>query len=321
MSNFSKAGSSLKAGNVMMLSEIQIPESFYKRYKTLSDVLDRIFGGDDLPGVMPGSSILFTGTPGSGKSTTLLQLVDFFSMNGISVLYNVGEENEYSVKYRAQRLGVKGLFTLGKFEETGKLVEYCIENKVDILVQDSLQSLSDEDEDGARLLKSSTEKLVTLSKEFGVTTFIVGHVTKGGVMAGPQKIAHDVDVHAHLSINKDTGGRIFQIMKNRFGPAGIPYEFAMSADGMQFKELSAEPEQTKAQVRKDKAEETIEKLLLAGRKLSGYSMDEEPELRELNISGGMMRVLLGRVSKKLESEGHIVMRETISRREHLYVEV
>lgn len=321
MSNFSTAGSSLKAGSVVLLKDVEIPERFFNRVKTMSPILDSIIGGDDMPGVMPGSSIVFTGFPGSGKSTTMLQLMEFWAQSGISCLYNVGEENEYAVKYRAQKLGLQGLFPVSKFPTVESLIKYVIDNKVEIVVQDSLQSMDGEDLEGQKLLKHNVTKLTALSKEHGTTVWMVGHITKGGSLAGPQKIVHDVDIHCHLSMNKDTGGRIFQLVKNRFGPSGVPYEFMMAADGMQFKEVSNEPEQTKASQRKQDGLKLVKDLLVSGVRLSGYSHDEVKEIREKGWNGGFMRAMLSLACAELESEGLIIGSETINRRQTFFVEV
>lgn len=321
MSNFSIAGSSLKSGSVVMLKDVKIPDRFYNRIKTSSTVLDQIFGGDELSGLMPGSAVLFTGVPGGGKSTTMLQLVDTWANAGHSVLYNVGEENEYAIKYRAQKLGLTCAFPISKFNDVNDLCQFVIDAKIEIVIQDSLQSIESDNLDGHKLLKNAVEQLTSLSKEHGVTVFMIGHVTKGGMASGPQKIFHDIDMHAHLSFNKDTGGRVFEMKKNRFGPSGIQYEFSMSEDGMQFSELSGGADSAKPSSRKDKALETIKELLLQGHKLSAYSCEDVDEIKQLNISGSLMRMTLRVACNELANNGKIIGSENINRREHFYIEV
>lgn len=317
--------------NVQVLSSVKVPEMYYKRITTGVELVDELFGGDELPGIFPGMSILFTGFPGAGKTTMALQLADLLQENGANVLYNVGEQNRFVVKLTADRLRIKGNFCVSQFQDIDKLLDYCKENHVEVLVQDSLQTLiiSDDDIQGNRLIREVGEKLAEYSCNTGVVTFMLGHITKSGEFAGPMQLKHTVDAHAHLSLNKETGYRIFELKKNRFGPAYVPYEFFMGQEGLDFRQVDTSEENKEKLRGAQKREIIVEKakdLLVKGHKLSGYSHDENDELvswlkeNQYTVSGGYWRGILGYAARELERENNVVKRETINRREHIYLE-
>lgn len=312
-------------GKLEVLRELEVPKKFFNRMKFGVQVLDEIFGGAEMPGVLPGCSLLFTGSPGAGKSTMALQLADLLQKNaGRNVVYNLGEENKYMVKMRADRIGIQGDFGLSSFDQVDELVEFCRRTGVEVLFQDSIQSLHDGDLRGPALLKSITKKLAKLAESDGVTVFAIGHVTKGGGFAGPQELAHDVDACIHLRLNKDTGNRVFEFTKNRFGPAGMPYEFVMSAAGLDFQPVRVEEEETvsgrqaggKLAQRRDAVLDLIKEKLLEGERISGYCF----ERFEVDCSGGFWRGMLARAVRELQAEGHTVLEKVIDRRAHSYVE-
>lgn len=316
MSNFSNAGSGMKVGDIKRLSDISIPDSFFDRVRTGIEQFDALFGGNDLPGIMPSSSILITGTPGAGKSTLTLQLADKWASSGMKLLYNIGEENEYAVKYRASRLNLSGNFELSKFDNVGELCSYVANSGIKILVQDSIQTLDDENISSSKALKHAVEQLVTLSKDCGVTVFMIGHVTKTGIVAGPQKLVHDVDVHVHLSLMKDDK-RLLEIKKSRIGPSNVSCEISMDENGIQFTSCTSDKNDNDLE---NNAEDYIKSMLMQGKKLSGYSYLEDPMLSELGVNGGKMRTLLEKVAIALSKLGHKIVREKINRREHVFID-
>lgn len=306
------------------LKDVRVPPRFYQRHQTGFEVLDQVLGGDN-PGVLPGGAYLVTGTPGAGKSTLLLQMIDAFCRNGLRTLFNIGEESIYQVKMAADRIKVQGDFEISQFRDINDLIVYATdpEHPFDIIVQDSLQSLDDGSigptSDERRWLHIG-KRLIDVAKDFVITTFIINHVTKDGVIRGKNELVHDADAHLHISISKDSGNRVVQLMKNRFGPAQMPYEFVLNAGGIDLTKATEGVEGTRANQRKERIFEVIEKLLLDGRKLSGYSHEEEPEIKDLDISGGAMRAALRMVAKRLQERGLLVKTEHINRREHTYIE-
>lgn len=315
---------------VEVLKDITVPDRFYRRVDFGVPIMNEIFGGQETPGIVRGTAVLFTGMPGAGKSTMALQISDLLQKHsGQSVLYNVGEENRYMVKMRADRLGLTKNFCLSQFEDVEQLRRYCDENGVEVLVQDSLQSLRYKDLEGNKLLRALGEYLVKWKEESDITAFFIGHITKGGEFAGPMSLKHDLDIHMHLKCNKDTGNRVLELLKNRNGPATIPYEFPISASGIDFQNVQlgggpddlSGPAVGRQAARREETMTLIKEKLLAGEKVSGYCF----ERFEIDCSGGYWRGMLAKATKALEAEGHRIGTTRNgpggSGREHVYVEV
>lgn len=315
---------------VEVLNDVQVPTRYYNRIKTGVEQLDLMFGGEDMPGIMPGATILLTGFPGAGKSTLALQLADIIEkFSGKSILYNAGEQTKAMIKMVANRLNLKQNFCISRFDDVDKLLEYCEKSGVEVLIQDSLQSLSCDDLEGNKKLLETGKRIVEWAMNECVTVVLVGQITKGGEFAGPMQLKHDVDIHAHLSFNKDTGNRIFELSKNRFGPAAMPYEFFMSRNGMELRMVDNPEEQRKAIRSIEKREKIVGKakeLLLKGEQLSGYSSMEHTELATFidkecgGCSGGYWRGVLAVAVRELENEGHKISKRNVDRRECVFVE-
>lgn len=321
-SNYNGTGT---ASDVQILSDIEVPSKFYNRIRTGSEVLDAVWGTQDMPGILPGSVNLITGVPGAGKTTLLIQLTEALANAGNSVLYNIGEENPRMFRYTANRLGVTGRFPVSTFRDVRTLCDYCNEHKIEVLIQDSLQSLSVVGVDNRKTAEvRAAQALIGLGRDYGTTVLLVGQITKGGMFSGAQQIQHDVDVHGHMTLDRRTGARVFQMQKNRFGVAMVPYEMQMSANGISMTPQGDAPAgegSGKVAMRREATLDVIKALMLAGRRLSGYSYEEEPELIDLKISGGFMRAMLRVTCKELSAEGHVVKSENVNRREHWYVEI
>jgi len=319
------------SGNVHKLRDVEVPEKYYNRITTGVPLLDEIFGGQDMPGILPGATVLFTGFPGAGKSTMSLQLADLMSRHtGHKILFNVGEENEYMVKMRANRLELQADFNISQFSELDDLLAHVLESGTDILFQDSIQTLTYGDRNGQGLIRDVGNRMVRFANDHGITIVLVGHITKGGTFAGPMVLKHAVDVHARLDINRDTGNRVFELTKNRFGPGNMPYEFPMTAHGIDFR-LIENAEEAVSRIssarKKDDFVEKAKELLLQGEKLSGYSYNEHNGVVEWitsewsgNCSGNFWRDVLSRAEADLKKNNVIVGFETLNRRRHVYVE-
>lgn len=309
-----------------LLATVTVPAKFYNRLKTGNDIIDAMFGGDEMPGVLPGACVMATGTPGAGKTTFMLQLADSLSLHeGRVLLYNANEESKPMVKLAADRIKIKGQFQIKQIHDVNKLVEYVLENGIEVLVQDSLQTLSDGQLSGQRLLKSVCRKLVRLSKDHDVTVFVIGQVTKSGHAAGPMALVHEVDVHMHLSRDKESGNRILTLEKNRFGPAGIPYEFMLSAHGLDFKVSETPtvaeaagivPSESRQVERKKEVMKLIREKLEAGEMLSGYCF----ERLGVDCSGGYWRGMLRLVCEQMKKEGRNIGELRVDGRLHNFIE-
>lgn len=188
------------------------------RVTTKLKELNRVLGG----GIVPGSLVLIGGDPGIGKSTLLLQVSGYLANNHGTVLYVSGEESASQIKMRADRLNVgdSGMYL---YPETDmpSILQAVDDLKPDYLVIDSVQTMNVPDMNSAvgsvAQIREVTAELMRLAKGKGVTTFIVGHVTKEGAIAGPKILEHMVDTVLHFEGDQQHMYRILRSMKNRFG--------------------------------------------------------------------------------------------------------
>jgi len=179
--------------------------------------LDRVLGG----GLIPGSVVLLAGEPGVGKSTLLLEVAAKATGR---VLYVTGEESAGQVRLRAERTGaVNDELYLAAESDLGAIVGHLDDLKPDLLVVDSIQTMSTTDADGApggvTQTRAVTIGLTGLAKDRGLPVVLVGHVTKDGSIAGPRVLEHLVDVVLSFEGDKHSTLRMVRGVKNRFGPA------------------------------------------------------------------------------------------------------
>ncbi len=213
------------------LSEIQLDEQ--DRMKTGYEELDRVLGG----GVVRGSLVLVGGDPGIGKSTLLLQVCRNLAFAEKKVLYISGEESLKQIKLRANRIGeVKGdlLFLC---ETNLDLIEAAIqEEQPDVVIIDSIQTMFREEISSApgsvSQVRESTNLLMQIAKGKGIAIFIVGHVTKEGVVAGPRVLEHMVDTVLYFEGKRSASYRIIRGVKNRFGSTNEIGVFEMIESGL-----------------------------------------------------------------------------------------
>ncbi len=203
------------------------------RISTGMDELDRVLGG----GIVGGSLVLVGGDPGIGKSTILLQVCRNLAADGRSVLYISGEESLRQIKLRANRMGD---FTGDlKFlcETSLRTIQDIIErNRPEIVVIDSIQTMYSEDGTSApgsvSQVREATAVLMNLAKGLGISIFIVGHVTKEGVVAGPRVLEHMVDTVLYFEGDRSATYRILRGVKNRFGSTNEIGVFEMTQMGL-----------------------------------------------------------------------------------------
>jgi DNA repair protein RadA/Sms len=195
--------------------------------------LDRVLGG----GLVGGSLVLLGGEPGIGKSTLLLQAADAIGAGGTDVLYVCGEESPQQVGLRARRLGAlsENVMLLPELDVTA--VEDAVrERRPGVLVVDSIQTAFDPELSGAPgsvgQVRACTARLMRVAKDLGVTTLLVGHVTKDGAIAGPRVLEHMVDAVLYFEGDRDHAFRIVRAVKNRFGSASEIGIFEMAERGL-----------------------------------------------------------------------------------------
>ncbi len=213
------------------LSEISVSDE--KRTSTHIEELDRVLGG----GIVSGSLILVGGDPGIGKSTLLLQVARELSRDQISLIYVSGEESLKQIGLRAERMGEFGDSIKLLSETNLDIIKGVLEReKPRVAVIDSIQTMYNEEISGApgsvSQVRESTAKLMQLAKVTGITIFVVGHVTKEGVVAGPRVLEHMVDTVLYFEGDRHASYRILRGVKNRFGSTDEIGVFEMRKDGL-----------------------------------------------------------------------------------------
>lgn len=197
---------------------------------------DRVLGG----GIVDGSAVLLSGDPGVGKSTLLLEIAGHFAKNKKKVLYVSGEESEGQIKIRAERVGIKDTDDLLIFSngDVDRVIEAAEKTKPALLIIDSIQTMSSAEFPGFAgslpQLRHATSRIVSFAKKNSIPTFIIGHVTKEGEVAGPMLLSHMVDCVLYFegSETGETGTKILRSFKNRFGDTSEVGIFAMEEEGL-----------------------------------------------------------------------------------------
>ncbi len=213
------------------VSQISLDEE--DRIQTHIEELDRVLGG----GLVKGSLVLVGGDPGIGKSTLLLQACKHLSAAERKVLYISGEESLKQIKLRANRLGQFSDNLLLLCETNLQRMEEVIrEVSPEVVIVDSIQTIYNEDVESApgsvSQVRESTNKLMQLAKGLSISIFIVGHVTKEGVVAGPRVLEHMVDTVLYFEGDRHASYRILRGVKNRFGSTNEIGVFEMREDGL-----------------------------------------------------------------------------------------
>lgn len=216
----------------LKIKDITIEEE--NRFTTNKLELDRVLGG----GVVRGSLVLVGGDPGIGKSTLLIQVANNVSEKNLKVLYVSAEESLKQIKMRSDRLGISNdnLFIIT--ENNLNLIESHVKDlNPDLLIIDSIQTVYNPDITSApgsvSQVREGTSILMRLAKSLGIATFIVGHVTKSGSIAGPKVLEHMVDTVLYFEGEKHNIYRVLRAVKNRFGSTNEIGIFQMTNNGLE----------------------------------------------------------------------------------------
>lgn len=236
----SKLRSPLATSTPKPISQVVAAET--QRIPTGCAEFDRVLGG----GIVPGSLILLGGEPGIGKSTLLLQTA--LNIPGRRILYVSGEESEQQIKMRADRLMGERKAESGErkaeSEEcyvvsetvTQRIMEHIEQVRPDILVVDSIQTISTETIDSSAgsisQIRECTAEFQRLAKENALPILLVGHITKDGNLAGPKVMEHIVDCVLQFEGDRNYGYRMLRSLKNRFGSTAEIGIFEMQGDGL-----------------------------------------------------------------------------------------
>ena len=226
------------AGKAKPLSELDTSEEI--RFATGISEFDRVLGG----GAVAGSLVLVGGAPGIGKSTLLLQMCASAGV-GRKILYVTGEESQRQLKLRAMRLGVDGenIYVLAE-TDIDSIIAAIDELKPDIAIIDSVQTVSDSGVASApgsiTQVRECTMRIMRVTKEKGLTVFVVGHINKEGSIAGPKVLEHMVDCVLYFEGERSTSFRILRAAKNRFGSTNEIGVFEMADRGLRCVENPSE---------------------------------------------------------------------------------
>jgi len=210
------------------------------RFSTGISEFDRVLGG----GAVVGSLVLVGGAPGIGKSTLLLQMCAN-SGEKKRILYVSGEESQRQLKLRAMRLDVDGddIYVLAE-TDIGSILAAIEDLKPDILIIDSIQTISEENINSApgsiSQVRECTMRIMRSTKERNMTSFVVGHINKEGSIAGPKVLEHMVDCVLYFEGEQSTSFRILRAAKNRFGSTNEIGVFEMAEQGLKCVENPSE---------------------------------------------------------------------------------
>ncbi|HPI91768.1 MAG TPA: DNA repair protein RadA [Deltaproteobacteria bacterium] len=222
-----------RSGQVRPVALHDIEADQTMRKSSRIDELDRVLGG----GVVEGSFVLIGGDPGIGKSTLMLQMAHSLASSGLRVLYVSGEESAPQIRLRSQRLGLTDSGIMVFPEVVMERIREEIDGGAfDLAVIDSIQSVYsgavEAPPGSVSQIRHCAGILMEIAKADGVTVFIVGHVTKDGLVAGPKMLEHMVDTVLSFE-GDDTGAyRIVRTAKNRFGTSGEIGVFEMKQTGL-----------------------------------------------------------------------------------------
>ena len=210
----------------------QIDAADEHRFVTGIKELDRVLGG----GIVKGSVVLLSGDPGIGKSTILLQVCNALQRN-LNILYVSGEESAIQIKLRAKRIGVESdNVSIMTETDVQTVCEYISSAKPDLVIIDSIQTMQHSDiasSPGSIVqVRESTNLLLRTGKSLDIPVFIVGHVNKGGDIAGPKVMEHIVDTVLYFEGERNQSYRILRAIKNRFGSTNEIGVFEMTETGL-----------------------------------------------------------------------------------------
>lgn len=219
----------LKITNLAKISEIDVRED--KRTLTGISELDRVLGG----GIMAGSVILVGGDPGIGKSTLMMQLSD--KVKNKVILYVSGEESQKQIKLRCERLGFAHDDFYVLSETSLEIIAAIIDKlKPDIVIIDSIQTIYRNELESSpgsvSQLRESTAAVIQIAKAKNISFFLIGHITKEGVIAGPKVLEHMVDTVLQFEGERTHAYRVLRAIKNRFGSTNEIGIFEMTGSGL-----------------------------------------------------------------------------------------
>lgn len=221
-----------KKNSTVTLHSLEEADTEEKRLSVGIAELDRVLGG----GIVPGSLILIGGDPGIGKSTLVLQAARSLSKNG-PVLYATGEESARQISLRARRLRISDASILIAAEtDVDKIIEHIVSVNPCAVIVDSIQTTARPEVQAVpgsiAQVRECAAEFQQIAKGMEIPVFLIGHVTKEGVLAGPRLLEHAVDVVLYLEGDRHYSCRILRSVKNRFGATDEIGVFEMREEGL-----------------------------------------------------------------------------------------
>jgi DNA repair protein RadA/Sms len=287
----------------LRLKEISLENK--PRLKTDIEEFDRLLGG----GVVVGSLSLVGGDPGIGKSTLLMQVASCLAKKGCVVLYISGEESTSQTAMRAGRLGVDhdNLYLLS--ETNYSLIRAQVDNiRPDVLIIDSIQIVYKSDISSApgsvTQVRETATEFMHLAKSRSIATFLIGHVTKSGELAGPRVLEHLVDTVLYFEGDKNNYLRMLRVVKNRFGATDDIAVFQMGSNGLSEVKNPSEIflEERKTGATGSVIIPTIEgsrPILIEVQALVSHTVFPSPTRRSAGIDQNRLALLLAVLEKRL----------------------
>lgn len=276
--------------------QVEIPDIFYKRFKTGIEDLDLAFGGE---GFLPGMSFTLAGTPGCGKTTMLLQTLELLEKAGKKTAYISAEETIYQLAFTSKRLNLTNI-RLANMNIIEDIFDEVKNNKFDIVILDSLPALRSRQGLARQALEMYLSNYITkMAKELNVVVGVILHCTKSGNYKGSTLFPHSVDANFMMRRRDDNHQwREIESTKNRYGQTGAVV-FSMSPNGFDFQKV--EPEEKEIAVKKSKT-------ALMGEKVIDF-MEEYKTINPIQASSVLGDAeLVQRIMKELVNVG-IVKRE------------
>ncbi|MCP4705284.1 MAG: DNA repair protein RadA [candidate division Zixibacteria bacterium] len=220
-----------KVDKPQKLSQVSLEQ--YSGFKSGIGEFDRVLGGT----LLPGSSVLLAGEPGIGKSTLVLQAAGEYGSSKLNVLYISGEESAAQVKVRAERLSVNGdNISIANLTDLHSIISILEEGKFHLVIVDSIQTIGNSQFDSppgtVGQIRESAGRLIELAKKNDFALFLIGHVTKEGMVAGPKLLEHMVDAVLYFEGDNQHFYRLLRPVKNRYGSVLELGVFEMTPSGL-----------------------------------------------------------------------------------------
>lgn len=220
------------------IENVNIPDAFYRRFKTNVEVVDTLFGGN---GFLPGSTFTLAGGHGSGKSTFLLQICSLVAQQGKNVAYISGEESIVQISFNSKRLNVSNI-KVSNLKDVDEICNQIVKNNFDFVIIDSFPTLTVKKKLTSKKKEEYiVQRLCSTAKKNDIVIGIIQHVTKSGNYKGSTVLPHSVDITIKMQRNEDDpdniNSRDIIATKNRFGSTAF-VSINMKERGFDFFEAS-----------------------------------------------------------------------------------